>query len=66
MNKLIQSFVTRALEAKTQTEIDILCGDVDRCFQQERIKWQEHEILFRLINQLYPYECGQYKFKESC
>jgi len=65
MNKLIQALVARAIEAKSQTELDTLCGDVDRLFQQERIKWQEHEILFRLINKLYPYECGHHKFKEA-
>ena len=65
MNKLIQALISRAIEAKSQTELDTLCGDVERLFQQERIKWQEHEIIFRLINKLYPYECGQYTFKEA-
>ena len=65
MNKLIQALVARAIEAKSQTELDALCGDVDALFQQERIKWQEHELLFRLINKLYSSECRQYKFKEA-
>lgn len=66
MNKLIQALVARALEAKTQTEVDTLCGDVDRLFQQERIKWQEHELLFRLIQRLYPYDGEKYKMKGVC
>lgn len=61
MNKLIQALIARALTAKTQTEIDGLCKDVDTLFQQEHIKWQDHELLFRLINRLYPYDGTSYK-----
>lgn len=61
MTKLIQNLIARALEAKSQLEIDTLCRDVDALFQHERIKWQDHELLFRLINRLYPYDGTQYK-----
>ena len=62
MTTLVRALVARALEAKSQLEIDTLCRDIDTLFQQERIKWQDHEILFRLIQRLYPYDGEQYKF----
>ena len=46
-----------------ETEVDTLCGDVDILFQQEKIKWQEHELLFRLIQRLYPFDGEMYKMK---
>lgn len=63
MTKLIQCLIARALEAKSQLDLDTLCVDIDKLFQQERIKWQEHEMLFRLINRLYPFDGKQYKVK---
>lgn len=63
MTKLIQYLIARALEATSQLELDTLCVDIDKLFQQERIKWQEHEMLFRLINRLYPFDGKQYKVK---
>ncbi len=52
VKKLFLSLMARALEATTQEQIDTLCGDIDRLYQQEKIKWDEHEMLFRLINKL--------------
>ena len=53
MTKLIQTLIDRILNAKTDAEWNGICGDVDKLFQQERIKWQEHEMLYRLINRLH-------------
>lgn len=54
MTKLMMALVARILEAKSQTEIDVLCGDIDKLFDREKIKWDEHELLFRMIQKLYP------------
>lgn len=62
MTTLVRALVARALKAKSQLEVDTLCRDIDTLFQQERIKWQDHEILFELIQRLYPYDGEQYKF----
>lgn len=53
MRKIFLMLMARAIEAKTDEEINVLCGDIDRLFQQEKIKVDEHEILFRLINRLH-------------
>ena len=52
MKKVFLALMARALEATTQEQINTLCGDIDRLYQQEKIKWDEHEMLFRLINKL--------------
>lgn len=53
MTKLIQALIARILTAKTETEWNMICRDVDIAFQQERIKWQDHEMLYRLIDRLH-------------
>ena len=53
MKKVFLMLMARALEAETDEQISTLCGDIDRLYQQEKIKWDEHEILFRLINRLH-------------
>ena len=38
---------------QTETEWNTLCRDIDICFQQERIKCADHEMLYRLIDRLH-------------
>lgn len=48
---MFKKFVARIAKAKTCAELrDILYGadGVDMMFQKEKIKWDEHEILFDL------------------
>ena len=52
MKKLFLVLMARALDAKTEEEINLLCGDIDFHFQHEKISWQEHELLYKLINRL--------------
>lgn len=53
MTKLIQALIARILTAQTETEWNTLSRDIDICFQQERIKWADHEMLYRLIDRLH-------------
>lgn len=53
MTKLIQALIARILTAQTETAWNMICRDVDMAFQQERIKWQEHEMLYCLIDRLH-------------
>ena len=61
MNKLCKALLARCIESTTQREIDTLCHDVDIWFQKEKITWEEHELFFRLINKLHPYDGEKYK-----
>ena len=51
--KLFKALLVRALSAQTETEWNTICGDVDRAYQNEKIKADENEILYRLINRLH-------------
>lgn len=54
--KLFKELLKRAMTVTTNDQLNILCSDIDRAFQSEKIKSDENEILYRLINQLYCYE----------
>lgn len=54
--KLFKELLKRAMTVTTNDQLNILCSDIDRAFQSEKIKADENEILYRLINQLYCYE----------
>lgn len=53
MKKLFEAYVARALNAQSDAEWEALCGDTDRAFDADKITWQEHELVFRLINRLW-------------
>ena len=54
--KLFKELLKRAMTVTTNDQLNTLCSDIDRAFQSEKIKADENEILYRLINQLYCYE----------
>lgn len=54
--RLFKVFLKRAMALKTKRDLDVLCGDIDYAFQSEKIKADENEILYQLINQLYCYD----------
>ena len=51
--KTFKALFARALEIKNRAELDALCGDIERAFQSDKIKPDENELLYRLINKLY-------------
>jgi len=51
--KLFKALLARALQVKTEQELNTLCADIDRAYQSEKIKADENELLYRLINRLY-------------
>lgn len=51
--KLFNALLVRAITARTETEWNVLCGDIDYAYQHEQIKADENEILYRLINRLH-------------
>ena len=50
--KMFKALLVRAMEVKTESELTRLCADIDWNFQHEKIKADENEILYRLINRL--------------
>lgn len=51
--KLFKALMSRALEIKTDAELNQLCADIDNAYQHEKIKADENDLLYRLINKLY-------------
>lgn len=51
--KLFKALMARVLEAKTEDEVNAVCADIDRAYQSEKIKWDENELLYRLVNRLH-------------
>lgn len=51
--KLFKALLARALSATTTAEFDKLCADIDCAYQSEKIKADENELLYRVINRLY-------------
>lgn len=50
---MFKKLVKMVMEAKTQDELNAACGAIDRAFQTEKIKADENEILYGLVNRLY-------------
>lgn len=51
--KLFKALMVRALDIKTDEELNQLCADIDRAYQSEKIKADENELLYRLLNRLH-------------
>ena len=51
--KLFKAFLARAMEIKTDEQLRQLCVDIDRAYQADKIKADENELLYRLLNKLY-------------
>lgn len=52
---MFKKFVKLMLQATSSEEIeDVLYGEngVDRMFQKDKLKWEEHEMLFELAAKL--------------
>lgn len=52
---MFKKFVKSMLQATSPEEIDdVLYGEngVDRMFQKDKLKWEEHEMLFELAAKL--------------
>lgn len=55
---MFKKFVKSLVEATTSSEIyEILEGvdGVDMMFQREKLKWEEHELLFKMGNEKLKY-----------
>lgn len=47
---MFKKLLARALEVKTDTELNALCADIDRAYQSGKITIQDNDLLYRLIN----------------
>ena len=47
---MFKKLLARAIEIETKTQLDELCGDIDRAYQSGKITAKDNELLYRLIN----------------
>lgn len=48
MTRNVKAMMEKIITAETEDEIMAVCGEIDRLFDQEKIKWDEHELLYKL------------------
>ena len=53
MKKITRTLINRMLLAITDDEWNEICGEVGRLFEHEKITWEDHEMLFKLVNRLW-------------
>lgn len=54
--KVFEALMARALTAMTELEWNGLCSDIGKNFELDRITWQQHELLFKLVRRLWVSE----------
>ena len=48
--KTFKQLVGQLSEIKTKEDLWALCGEIDRSYQHEKITWNDHETLYKIIN----------------
>lgn len=49
---MFKKIVAAIAAIKTQEDFDIACGMINTAFQQEKISWKDHELLYSLISKI--------------
>lgn len=49
---MFKKFVKRIATLTTNDEAQVLWGEIDRAFQQEKITWDDHQTLFAILSKL--------------
>ena len=52
---MFKKMVKKILACANTQEMDEVCGLIDMNFQKGLLNWDEHEVLFQLINRFYGY-----------
>lgn len=50
---MFKKIVAAIAAIDTQEDFDITCGMIDNAFQQEKITWKDHELLYSLISKIH-------------
>ena len=37
---------------ETEDDFNRACGEIDRAFQAEKINWDDHELLYKLVSKI--------------
>ena len=50
---MYKKLVGMIAEAITNEELNEVMGKIDLAFQQEKITWKDHEVLYKIASRLY-------------
>lgn len=52
-HNMYKKLVGMIAEAITNEELNEVMGKIDLAFQQEKITWKDHEVLYKIASRLY-------------
>ena len=50
--KSFKQLVKVISEINSEDSFNAACGDIDRSFQAEKITWDDHELLYKLVSKV--------------
>ena len=49
---MFKALVKSIAEISTEEDYSTTCGTIDRAFDQEKISWADHELLYSLLSKI--------------
>lgn len=50
--KSFKQIVSEIADINSQEDFDAACGDIDISFQHDKINWDDHELLYKLVSKV--------------
>lgn len=51
---MFKKLVKAITEIRTKDDFNATCGMIDSAFQNEKLSWNDHELLYGLVSKLAP------------
>ena len=55
---MFKKIVAAITAIQTEEDFNVACGMIDTAFQQEKISWNDHQLLYSLVSKLAPMYIG--------
>ncbi len=66
MKKEIRRIIELIITAENDSDINHICGEIDRAFQAGKITWSDNELLYDLVAKVsYGYRKGVKHYKKQ-
>ncbi len=49
---MYKKIVAAIADINSQEDFDTVCGMIDTAFQQEKISWKDHEVLYAVVSKI--------------
>lgn len=54
MKTMFKKLVAKIVEIETMEQFNAVCGEIDKAFDQDKISYKDHELLFDLLGKVMP------------